>query len=344
MNTKEHGGTLVHEDIGDVTVLVPAGFDRDGLQMAYHGDRNRERREVYVEYLSFVQHCIESGHFRHREKIRKGMGGRSDGRSCVSFLSHIFVKSDPYCLSRVKFTEEDDENLCHWLAMFIPDKDAGGRKGGNIFVSLMNAVTLFAFSTITRLTFHNEAFHDPIRYAWVRRHTKDSWQERYKKNATAFDARISEIVAVEKPNPRQLWPQDRRLNRGTVRRRLAHIELEEEEEEEEEEDGPETGGLEEEELETGRPEQEELEIEGEEREAGRPEELIKRGASGTSRRKRKSGNEPVSKASSKRRKVDQQDVVRSRNKRLLKGNERQRPKSPSDIEQEAEDEEPFSHK
>ena len=174
----------------------------------------------------------------------------------------------------------------------------------------------------------------------MKRHTKDSWQERYKKNAAAYDARISEIAAVEKPNPRQLWPQDRRLNKGTFRRRSAHIELEEEEEEEEE-DGPETDGLEEEEPEA---EQEELQIEGEERETGRPEELIEGGATGTSRRKRKSGNEPVPKASSKRRRVYQQDVVPSRSKRLSKGNGRHRTKSPPDVEQEAEDEEPFSHK
>lgn len=333
---------MVHEDIGDVTVLVHAGFDRDGLQMTYHGDRSPEKREVYVEYLNFVQHCIEQGYFRHREKIRKGMGGRSDGRSCVSFLFYIFVASDSYCLSRVNFTGEDDENLCHWLAMFIPEKEAGGRKGGNIFASLMNAVTLFAFSTITRLIFHNEAFHNPIRYAWVRRHTKDSWQERYKKNAAAFDARISEIVAVEKPNPRQLWPQDRRLNKGTVRRRSAHIELEEEEEEEEE-DGPEMGELEEEETETGGLEQEELGGEGEERETGRPEELIEGGAAGTSRRKRISGNEPVSKAGLKRKRVDQQDIVHSSSKRLSKGNERQGTTGPPDFEQEAGDGEPFSN-
>jgi len=86
-----------------------------------------------------------------RKLERVWVGGRMVVR--VYHFSHIFVASDSYCLSRVKFTEEDDENLCHWLAMFIPEKDAGGRKGGNIFVSLMNAVTLFALSAITRLTF-----------------------------------------------------------------------------------------------------------------------------------------------------------------------------------------------
>ncbi|EDR03298.1 uncharacterized protein LACBIDRAFT_331606 [Laccaria bicolor S238N-H82] len=228
--------------------------------------------------------------------------------------------------------------------MFIPDKDAGGRKGRNIFVSLMRAVKLFAFSTFTRLTFHNEAFHDPIRYAWAKRHTKDSWQERYKKNAAALDARISEIVALEKPNPRQLWPQDRRLNKGAARRRSAHIELEEEEEEEEEEeDGPEMDELGEEEPETGGPEQEELGGEGEERETGRPEEPIEGGVTETSRRKRKSGNEPVSKASLKRKRVDQQDIVSSRSKGPSNGDEGQRTEGSQDFVQEAEDGEPSLH-
>ena len=40
--------------------------------------------------------------------------------------------------------------------------------------------------------------HDP-EYAWVTRHTWQSWRERYKKNATRLDTKIAQIVDQKKP-------------------------------------------------------------------------------------------------------------------------------------------------
>lgn len=217
----------------------------------------------------------------------------------------------------------------------MPEKAAGGRYGGVIYATLMKSVGLFMFSTIARLIFHDKALHDPVGYAWAKRHTEDSWRERYRKNAASFDARISQIVAFEKPNERQHWHEDRRLSKSMLRRRPAHIVLEEEEEEEED-------------LETGRPEQEEHGTGEDERETGRPEELIEGSATRSSNRKRKSGNQPASEASSKRQRLAQEPtrsphVDHPRSKRLSKGKERQRTRSPPGFEPEAEDEAPFYH-
>jgi hypothetical protein len=48
-----------------------------------------------------------------------------------------------YKHSRTEFTEEDDENLCQYIAEVLPDKGEGGRIGHFIYTDLIRRVSTF---------------------------------------------------------------------------------------------------------------------------------------------------------------------------------------------------------
>lgn len=52
-----------------------------------------------------------------------------------------------YCLQclqirrrRTQFTEQDEENLCNWIAAKIPYKETGGRTGNRLYQQLCEQV------------------------------------------------------------------------------------------------------------------------------------------------------------------------------------------------------------
>ncbi|KAI8995528.1 hypothetical protein BD414DRAFT_479793 [Trametes punicea] len=118
--------------------------------------------DKYVESYLWVKKCIEKGQVIYTPVVYKNPGGRRPGEE------------------RTQFTEEDEQHLCNWIAAKIPYKETGGRTGNRLYQQLC------------------EMTHDP-EYAWVTRHTWQSWRERYKKNATRLDAKIAEIVEQKKP-------------------------------------------------------------------------------------------------------------------------------------------------
>ncbi|EMD41779.1 hypothetical protein CERSUDRAFT_102174 [Gelatoporia subvermispora B] len=118
--------------------------------------------DKYVESYLWVKKCIEKGQVIYTPVVYKNPGGRRPGEE------------------RTQFTGEDEENLCQWIAAKIPYKETGGRTGNRLYQQLCEMAT------------------DP-EYAWVTRHTWQSWRERYKKNAVRLDARIAEIVDLKKP-------------------------------------------------------------------------------------------------------------------------------------------------
>ncbi|EJF66601.1 hypothetical protein DICSQDRAFT_45905 [Dichomitus squalens LYAD-421 SS1] len=118
--------------------------------------------DKYVESYLWVKKCIEKGQVIYTPVVYKNPGGRRPGEE------------------RTQFTERDEENLCSWIAAKIPYKETGGRTGNRLYQQLC------------------EMANDP-EYAWVTRHTWQSWRERYKKNATRLDAKIAEIVDQKKP-------------------------------------------------------------------------------------------------------------------------------------------------
>ncbi|KAG0709028.1 hypothetical protein DFH29DRAFT_890225 [Suillus ampliporus] len=120
--------------------------------------------DKYVESYLWVKKCVEKGALVYTPLIYKNPGGRRPGEE------------------RTPFTEEDEQRLCEWIAAKIPYKQTGGRTGNRLYQQLCEMIA------------------DP-EYAWVSRHTWQSWRERYKKNAVRLDTIIAQIVDQKKPVP-----------------------------------------------------------------------------------------------------------------------------------------------
>ncbi|KAJ7492807.1 hypothetical protein FB451DRAFT_1123931 [Mycena latifolia] len=120
--------------------------------------------DKYVESYLWVKKCVERGAVVYTPLVYKNPGGRRPGEE------------------RTQFTEEDEQHLANWIATKIPYKETGGRTGNRLYQQLC------------------ELNADP-EYAWVARHTWQSWRERYKKNSVRLDTLISTIVAQKKPLP-----------------------------------------------------------------------------------------------------------------------------------------------
>lgn len=111
-------------------------------------------------------------------------------------VSRVFIIESDYAIRRVKYTEEDEVNMCKFLAIAAPDPAAGGRLGPGIWNFLMS------FQTVCNLCYHLHSLliscQNPD-YAWVKRHTAQSWQEHYKKNKPRLDPLIADEVARKPP-------------------------------------------------------------------------------------------------------------------------------------------------
>ncbi|KAH9958519.1 hypothetical protein BGW80DRAFT_1374592 [Lactifluus volemus] len=109
--------------------------------------------------------CINSRRFQLAPLVEKGVPGRK------------------LTSRRTEFTDDDDDHLCQYIAEVLPEKDEGGRTGHFIYVDLMRRADEFG------------------QYTWARRHTKDGWRERYRKNRHRLDERIADIVKENPPAP-----------------------------------------------------------------------------------------------------------------------------------------------
>ncbi|KAF9535872.1 hypothetical protein CPB83DRAFT_40638 [Crepidotus variabilis] len=120
--------------------------------------------DKYIESYLWVKKCIERGTCVYTPMVYKNPGGRRPGEE------------------RTQFTEQDEQNLCNWIAQKIPYKEIGGRTGNRLYQQLCDLAG------------------DP-EYAWVARHTWQSWRERYKKNSGRLDNIIASIVEQTRPQP-----------------------------------------------------------------------------------------------------------------------------------------------
>ncbi|KAF7306750.1 Myb-DNA-bind-2 domain-containing protein [Mycena indigotica] len=127
------------------------------LVQTYQSDPNK-----YIESYLWIKKCIERGIMTYTPVVYKNPGGRRPGED------------------RTLFTEEDEHNLCVYIAAKIPFKETGGRTGNRIYTQLCD-------------------MKDDPEYAWVQRHTWQSWRERYKKNSERLDKLIATIVAQTNP-------------------------------------------------------------------------------------------------------------------------------------------------
>ncbi|EDR15052.1 uncharacterized protein LACBIDRAFT_300808 [Laccaria bicolor S238N-H82] len=118
--------------------------------------------DKYIESYLWVKKCIEKGTVVYTPLVYKNPGGRRPGEE------------------RTQFTDEDEEHLCNWIAAKIPYKETGGRTGNRLYQQLC------------------EQTNDP-EFAWVTRHTWQSWRERYKKNSSRLDTTIAGIVERKRP-------------------------------------------------------------------------------------------------------------------------------------------------
>ncbi|KIJ68276.1 hypothetical protein HYDPIDRAFT_106448 [Hydnomerulius pinastri MD-312] len=118
--------------------------------------------DKYIESYLWVKKCVEKGALVYTPLVYKNPGGRRPGEE------------------RTQFSEEDEERLCQWIATKIPYKETGGRTGNRLYQQLCEMAV------------------DP-EYAWVTRHTWQSWRERYKKNSVRLDNMIAAIVDQKKP-------------------------------------------------------------------------------------------------------------------------------------------------
>jgi hypothetical protein len=127
-------------------------------------DRYAISRKAHVRLSGFVDRCIDSRRFQLEPIIVKGLQGRRP-------MSR-----------RTEFSATDDEHLCQYIAEILPDKGQGGRTGHFIYSDLMRRADEFG------------------QYAWARRHPKDGWRERYRRNQERLDKRITRIVEKNPPS------------------------------------------------------------------------------------------------------------------------------------------------
>jgi hypothetical protein len=124
------------ESLGECDILLVSEADLtiplDVLALSYDVHPNPKLRGIYVEPTSFVERCIEDNYFAlgRDRKPKKGMPGR---RPSDWFEGPSLHPTD--------FTVADDENLCRYLGMRIPDKAFGGRSGDNVYQDLVDLVS-----------------------------------------------------------------------------------------------------------------------------------------------------------------------------------------------------------
>ncbi|KAJ7672521.1 hypothetical protein DFH06DRAFT_94539 [Mycena polygramma] len=195
-----NGGIISTTDAGSNVIIVNPNDVSGDLQHAYKTRTNYELKGVHVEPISWVKNCEKNGKCVHRF-IQKGMGGYTGYRE------------------RTESTEEDHDHLAYYLAVLIPEKSDGGRTGNNIYKRLMRNAELIEGE-----------------YDWAKRHTWQSWRERYKKNQAWFDARITALAAKIKPALHQRYHLNRNAPRRSSAKRNRYNEMDSAEEEEEEEE------------------------------------------------------------------------------------------------------------
>ncbi|KAJ7074156.1 hypothetical protein C8F01DRAFT_10688 [Mycena amicta] len=182
---EEHGGMVVETDVEANIILVdtnhPSG-NRDALRRAYKTHSNPQLNGVHVEAMAWVKQSIQTGKCRHPFD-QKGMGG-------VPVAGRV----------KAMFTDEDEDHLVHYLGVLIPDKSSGGRLGKNVYKQLMENAEIL-----------------PEEYAWAKRHTWQSWRERYKKNQHKFDTRIEEERPHEGTAEHQRYELSRKAPRSGPR-------------------------------------------------------------------------------------------------------------------------------
>ncbi|KAG2108018.1 uncharacterized protein F5147DRAFT_696263 [Suillus discolor] len=203
-NITSHGGYVCGDEKRANVMLVDEEADIEHIRRRYYRSHVLWQQRVYIESRDFVHQCIRAKKYEHRPPARKGMPGAPGGRV------------------RVPFTADDDDHLAFYIATVYPDPSDGGRTGNSFYQELTE-----------------ELADEPEYKDWAKRHTWQSWRERYRMNRVRFDPMIAMYAAQLKPVAHGFGhdPRSRRFKNGEI----AHREEEEEESDQEPEQQAERG-------------------------------------------------------------------------------------------------------
>lgn len=88
-----------------------------------------------------MKKCIEKGNVVYTPLVYKNPGGRRPGEELVILAHFDLVTATDTCDRRTQFTEQDENNLCDWIAAKIPYKETGGRTGNRLYQQLCDLVS-----------------------------------------------------------------------------------------------------------------------------------------------------------------------------------------------------------
>lgn len=74
--------------------------------------------------------------------VYKNPGGRRPGEESVNLAHLNLCTATDDCDRRTQFTDQDENNLCNWIAAKIPYKETGGRTGNRLYQQLCDLVSL----------------------------------------------------------------------------------------------------------------------------------------------------------------------------------------------------------
>ncbi|KAG2073445.1 hypothetical protein BDR04DRAFT_1010718, partial [Suillus decipiens] len=149
--TRYGGDVCENEEIANV-ILVGEEADIEHIRRRYYRSNVLWQQRVYIEQRNFVRLCIRNRKYEHQRPPRKGMPGAPGRRA------------------RVPFTVDDDNHLAFYIATVYPKASDGGRTGNSLYHDLTEDL--------------------PEYREWAKRHTWQSWRERYRMNRARFDPMI----------------------------------------------------------------------------------------------------------------------------------------------------------
>ncbi|KAG1799334.1 uncharacterized protein HD556DRAFT_1347138 [Suillus plorans] len=199
-----YGGRVCEDEKRANVILVDEEADIEHIRRRYYRSNALWQQGVYIEPRDFVRQCTRARKYEHRPPPRKGMPGAPGGRV------------------RVPFTADDDDHLAFYIATVYPNASDGGRTGNLLYRELTE-----------------ELADEPEFREWAKRHTWQSWRERYRMNRVRFDPVIATYAAQLKPVAHGFGhdPRSRRFRHGEI----VHREEEEEESDQELEQQAERG-------------------------------------------------------------------------------------------------------
>lgn len=129
----------MHDNIDESRVIIVNEEAVEGYSRFY-----RFIPRVDVEPPGFISKCINNNEYRHWRPIPQAMGGRprNPARPPQEYVhrNHSTDDTQPYYRRR-GFTAQEDQFLAEYIALRIPDKDAGGRMGNKIYQELEEHAT-----------------------------------------------------------------------------------------------------------------------------------------------------------------------------------------------------------